>query len=138
MSTDLTHRDRALREADLGQGYRHGIRRIPITLYHCEIPSTAAVNGAAIGAGCDPVLMCDMRTASTATTFAEGFVKVRIVPGDGEAWLLPPAVGMVRASEMAYTGEAIDADTALQWGLVGSVVESDELLGAAHILAQRV
>ncbi|OZF56697.1 crotonase/enoyl-CoA hydratase family protein [Rhodococcus sp. 14-2470-1a] len=124
--------------AELRQGYRHGIQRIPKALYHCEIPTIAAVNGAAIGAGCDLALMCDLRIASTTATFAESFVKVGIIPGDGGAWLLPRAIGMARASEMAFTGEAIGAATALEWGLVSQVVEPGDLLGAAHALADRV
>jgi len=124
--------------AELRQGYRHGIQRIPKALYHCEIPTIAAVNGAAIGAGCDLALMCDLRVASTTAKFAESFVKVGIIPGDGGAWLLPRAIGMARASEMAFTGEAIDAATALEWGLVSQVVEPGDLLDAAHTLAERV
>ncbi|MFC9762600.1 crotonase/enoyl-CoA hydratase family protein [Rhodococcus jostii] len=124
--------------ADLRQGYRHGIQRIPLALYHCEVPTIAAVNGPAIGAGCDLSLMCDMRIASTAAVFAESFVKVGLVPGDGGAWFLPQAVGMARASEMAFTGDAIDAAKALEWGLVSQVTEPEELLGAARALAERV
>ncbi|NLE78393.1 MAG: crotonase/enoyl-CoA hydratase family protein [Rhodococcus sp.] len=124
--------------AELRQGYRHGIQRIPRALYHCEVPTIAAVNGPAIGAGCDLTLMCDMRIASTNATFAESFVKVGIIPGDGGAWLLPRAIGQARASEMAFTGEAIDAATALEWGLVSRLTEPDELLPAALDLANRV
>ncbi|MGA9872166.1 MAG: crotonase/enoyl-CoA hydratase family protein [Rhodococcus sp. (in: high G+C Gram-positive bacteria)] len=124
--------------AALRQSYRHGIQRIPKALYHCEIPTIAAVNGPAIGAGCDLALMCDLRIASTTAKFAESFVKVGIIPGDGGAWLLPRAVGMARAGEMAFTGEAIDAHTALAWGMVSQVVEPDNLLDAAHALAARV
>lgn len=124
--------------AELRQGYRHGIQRIPKSLYHCEVPTIAAVNGPAIGAGCDVALMCDMRIASTRARFAESFVKVGIVPGDGGAWLLPRAVGLARAHEMAFTGEAIDASTAAQWGLVSRVVEPEDLLASALDLAYRV
>ncbi|MDJ0393870.1 crotonase/enoyl-CoA hydratase family protein [Rhodococcus sp. G-MC3] len=124
--------------AELRQGYRQGIQRIPKALYHCEVPTIAAVNGPAIGAGCDLALMCDLRIASTTAKFAESFVKVGIIPGDGGAWLLPRAIGMARASEMAFTGEAIDAATALEWGMVSQVVEPDSLLSAAHALANRV
>jgi enoyl-CoA hydratase/carnithine racemase len=124
--------------ADVRDGYRQGIQRIPKALYHCEVPVIAAVGGPAIGAGCDLALMCDMRVASTAAKFAESFVKLGIIPGDGGAWLLPRAVGLARAAEMAFTGDAIDADTALEWGLVSRVVEPDELLPTAHALAARV
>lgn len=124
--------------AELRQGYRHGIQRIPKALYHCEIPTIAAVNGPAIGAGCDLALMCDLRIASSTAKFAESFAKVGIIPGDGGAWLLPRAIGMARASEMAFTGEPIDAATALDWGMVSQVVAPEELLDAAHRLAARV
>ncbi|MFD4366022.1 crotonase/enoyl-CoA hydratase family protein [Rhodococcus sp. NPDC058521] len=124
--------------ADLRQGYRHGIQRIPRALYNCEVPTIAAVNGPAIGAGCDLTLMCDMRIASINARFAESFVKVGLVPGDGGAWFLPRAIGQARANEMAFTGEAIDADTALEWGLVSRITEPEDLLPAALALAERV
>lgn len=124
--------------ADLRQGYRHGIQRIPKALYHCEIPTIAAVNGPAIGAGCDLALMCDMRIAATTATFAESFVRLGLIPGDGGAWLLPRAVGMARASRLAFTGTAIDAATALDWGMVNEVVETDRLLETAHRLAAEI
>lgn len=124
--------------ADLRQGYRRGIQRIPRALYHCEIPTIAAVNGPAIGAGCDLALMCDMRIAATTATFAESFVRLGLIPGDGGAWLLPRAVGMARASQLAFTGAAIDAATALDWGMVNEVVEPDRLLDAAHRLAAEI
>ncbi|WP_406270082.1 crotonase/enoyl-CoA hydratase family protein [Nocardia sp. NBC_00881] len=124
--------------AELRQGYRHGIQRIPKALYQCEIPTIAAVNGPAIGAGCDLALLCDLRIAASTAVFAESFVKVGLIPGDGGSWLLPRAIGMARACEMAFTGEPIDAHTALDWGLVSQVVEPDALLDAAHRLAARV
>ncbi len=124
--------------AELRQGYRHGIQRIPKALYHCEIPTIAAVNGPAVGAGCDLALMCDMRIAATTATFAESFVRLGLIPGDGGAWLLPRAVGMARASQLAFTGATIDAATALDWGMVNEVVEPDQLLGTAHRLAGEI
>ena len=81
------------------------------------------MNGPAIGAGCDLALMCDIRLASTTAVFAESFVKVGIVPGDGGAWLLPRAVGLSPACELSFTGDPVNAETALAWGLVSRVVE---------------
>ncbi|MFQ6396363.1 crotonase/enoyl-CoA hydratase family protein [Nocardia sp. KC 131] len=124
--------------AELRQGYRHGIQSIPKALYHCEIPTIAAVNGPAVGAGCDLALLCDIRIAASTAVFAESFIKVGLIPGDGGAWLLPKAIGMARACEMAFTGEPIDAYTALEWGLISQVVEPDALLEAAHRLAARI
>lgn len=96
------------------------------------------MNGPAIGAGCDLALMCDMRLASTRAVFAESFVKVGIIPGDGGAWLLPRAVGLSRVCQMAFTGEPVNASTGLAWGLVSEVVDPEQLLDAALNLAHRV
>lgn len=120
------------------ENYRKGIQRIPLAMHALEIPTIAAVNGAAYGAGCDLTLMCDMRIASTKAIFAENFVKVGIIPGDGGAWLLQRAIGVSRAMEMTFTAEPIDAAKAEAWGLVSRVVEPDELLSAAKDLARRI
>jgi enoyl-CoA hydratase/carnithine racemase len=112
-------------------GYRHGIQQIPLALHGCEVPLIAAVNGPAIGAGLDLALMCDVRIASETATFAESFVKVGLIPGDGGAWLLPRAIGLARATELTLTGAAIDATTALDWGLVSRVVPAQDVLSTA-------
>lgn len=118
--------------------YRDGIQQIPRALEACEVPLVAAVNGPAIGAGCDLAVMCDLRIASTTAWFAESFVKVGLVPGDGGAYFLPRVVGAARAAQMALTGDRVDAETALAWGLVSEVVAPADLLPAAHRLAARV
>ena len=123
---------------DQRTAYRDGIQRIPRALHACEVPLIAAVNGPAVGAGCDLALMCDLRIASTTAFFAESFVKLGIIPGDGGAYFLPRALGAARAAEMALTGDRVDAATALEWGLVSRVVEPDRLQPAALELARRV
>lgn len=120
------------------ESYRNGIQKIPKSFYNLEVPTIAAVNGAAIGAGFDLVCMCDMRIASEHAKFAESFVKLGIVPGDGGAWFLPRAIGRSRAAEMTFTGDVIDASTALEWGLVSRVVSGENLMGEAKALAARV
>ena len=118
--------------------YRQGIQRIPKALYNLDVPTICAVNGAAIGAGLDLTCMCDIRIASDTATFAESFVKVGIVPGDGGAWLLPRAVGMSKASEMAFTGEALSAQEALACGLVSRVLPAEALMAEARALAAKI
>jgi len=123
---------------EIRDGYRRGIQRIPLAINNLEVPIIAAVNGPAIGAGCDLTMMCDMRIASEKALFAESFVKVGLIPGDGGAWFLPRVVGLSRANEMAFTGEPVNAQTALAWGMVSSVVAPEELLSAANELANRI
>lgn len=118
--------------------YRHGIQRLPVLFHALEVPVIAAINGPAIGAGCDLTCMCDVRIASEVAVFAESFVKVGLVPGDGGAWLLPRIVGFSRATEWALTGETIDAQTALAAGLVSRVVRPDELMAAAREVALKI
>ena len=123
---------------DLRDGYRNGIQRIPMAVSELEVPIIAAVNGAAIGAGCDLTMMCDIRIASEKAIFAESFVKVGLIPGDGGAWFLPRVVGLSRANEMAFTGDQVDAQMAHEWGLVSQVVAPDDLMTAANEMAARI
>ena len=120
------------------RNYLTGIQRLPRAFAALEVPIVAAVNGAAIGAGCDLACMCDIRVAGTSAKFAESFVKLGIIPGDGGAWLLPHVVGHAKAAEMALTGDMIDAAEALRIGLVSRVVPDDELMAAARAVAGRI
>ena len=123
---------------EIRRSYREGIQRIPLALYRLEIPTIAAVNGPAIGAGCDLSCMCDIRIASEQAIFAESFIKVGIIPGDGGAWFLPRVVGMSKASELSFTGAQINAEEALRIGLVSSVVDAEALMPSAIKLAQEI
>ena len=123
---------------DMRRAYQHGIHRIPKAIYDLEVPSICAVNGAAIGAGCDTTLMCDIRIASRKAQFAESFLRVGLVSGDGGAWFLPRVVGLSRAYEMTLTGDVIDAEKAERWGLVSKVVDDEKLMDEALALARRI
>ena len=120
------------------ESYRKGIQRIPLALYNLEIPTIAAVNGPAIGAGCDLACMCDIRIASTKASFAESFVKVGIIPGDGGAWFLPRVVGMSKAAEMSFTGDKVDAEEALRIGLISYLTSEKNLMNEANGIATRI
>lgn len=124
--------------AELRQEYRFGIQRLPLALYNLEVPTIAAINGPAIGAGCDIACMCDIRLASENATFAESFVKLGIVAGDGGAWFLPRIVGASKAAEMSFTGDAITSAEALACGLVSRVVPIAELMTEARSMAARI
>jgi enoyl-CoA hydratase/carnithine racemase len=124
--------------AQLRDNYRKGIQRIPVALYNLEIPTIAAVNGPAVGAGCDLACMCDIRIAADSASFADSFVMVGIIPGDGGAWLLQRVVGLSKACEMTFTGDTINAQEALACGLVSRVVPAEALLAEARSLAARI
>ena len=118
--------------------YRNGIHKIIRSIWGIEIPVIAAVNGPAIGLGNDVACLADTRIASETAIFGATFLKIGLIPGDGGAWLLPRVIGMARASELLYTGDTIDAQTALQWGLVSKVVPAATLQDEAMKLANRM
>lgn len=114
------------------------VRKIPEAVYGLKMPTIAAVNGYAVGGGCDIALMCDIRIASEAAVFAESFLRVGLLPGDGGAWFLPRVVGLSRAMEMALTSDFIDAHTAERIGLVSRTVPADKLMEEARAVAARI
>lgn len=118
--------------------YRNGIHKIVRSVWNIEVPLIAAVNGPAIGLGNDVACLADVRVAADTAIFGATFLKIGLVPGDGGAWLLPRVIGMARASELLYTGDTIDAQTALQWGLVSRVVPAATLKDEAMKLAQKM
>ncbi len=120
------------------ENYRRGVQRLVRSLWNVEVPTIAAVNGPAIGLGCDLACMCDIRIAAEAALFAESFLKVGLVPGDGGAWFLPRVVGMSKAAEMTFTGDTLGASDALSCGLVSKVVANDQLMAEARALAIRI
>ena len=124
--------------AEIRRGYLHGIQKIPMAMYDLEVPVIAAVNGYAVGAGCDLSLMCDMRIAADNAQFAESFMRVGLVSGDGGAWFLPRVIGLSRAYEMTFTGNFIKADQAVAWGLASQVVPIDQLMETARKLAKQI
>lgn len=124
--------------AQTRRNYKTGIQRLPLMFQALEVPVVAAVNGPAIGAGLDLATMCDIRIAGESAKFAESFVKLGIIPGDGGAWLLPRIVGFSRATELALTGEMFDARTALEYGLVSHVVPDADLMAKAREVAGKI
>jgi len=118
--------------------YKRGVQRIARAMWESEVPAIAAVNGHAIGLGLDLACLCDIRIGVDGARFASSFIKLGIVPGDGGAWILPRAVGLSRAAEMIFTGDTLDAQAALQIGLVSRLVPAEQLLAEARALAQRI
>ncbi len=123
---------------EIRERYRNGIHRMVRAIWGLEIPLIAAVNGPAIGLGNDVACLADMRIAADTAIFGATFLKIGLVPGDGGSWLLPRVIGHARAAELFFTGETIDAATALSWGLVGRVVPAASLMDEARALAAKV
>lgn len=122
----------------ISDGYRDNIHKVLRSLYGLRVPMIAAVNGAAIGLGCDLACLADIRIASEKAKFGVTFLKLGIVPGDGGTWILPRVIGEARAAELFYTGDVIDAATALDWGLVSRVASPDNLMAEAKGLAAKI
>ena len=123
---------------EVAESYRRGIQRIPLAVDAIDVPVIAAVNGAAIGAGCDLVMMCDIRIASTKAKLGETFLNLGIIPGDGGAWFLTRQIGYQAAAHLTFTARVIDAEEALRLGLVWQVVEPDDLMPEAMSLARTI
>lgn len=115
-----------------------GVQQLSLAMQALEVPLIAAVNGPAIGGGCDLACLCDIRIASDKARFAANFVKLGLVPALGGAWLLPRIVGASRAAQMCFTGEVLDASAALSCGLVSRIVAHDSLMDAVMTMASAI
>jgi 2-(1,2-epoxy-1,2-dihydrophenyl)acetyl-CoA isomerase len=113
-------------------------QRVPRLIRAMDKPVVAAVNGAAVGAGCEIAVACDVRIASERARFGEVWIGLGCVPAMGGMFLLPRLVGLGRATELVLTGEIIDAQEAHRIGLVSRVVPPADLPAAAQALAERL
>jgi len=123
---------------EVEERYRRGIQRIPLAIHAAEMPVIAAVNGPAIGAGCDLACMCDLRIGSTRAALGETFVNLGIIPGDGGAWFLQRLIGYQRAAELTFTGRIVKAEDARDLGLLLEVVEPEALMGRVREVAATI
>ncbi|OPY69677.1 MAG: 2,3-dehydroadipyl-CoA hydratase [Syntrophorhabdaceae bacterium PtaU1.Bin034] len=127
-----------LRSWDMKNYLWEGVHRIVLAMEDLDKPVIAAINGAAMGAGLDMALMCDIRLCSDRARLAESYIMMGLVPGDGGAFFLPRLVGVAKAMELLLTGDVIDPEEACRIGLVNRVVPHDSLMIEAGKLARKI
>ena len=116
----------------IDQAFNPTVRR----LQQLRVPTIAAVNGVAAGAGASLAMTCDIAIATPQASFIQAFSKIGLIPDAGGSWLLPQRLGMARAMALAMTGDKLTAVQARDWGLIWDV--SDDCVAAALALAQRL
>lgn len=114
------------------------IHRVPKTLETVDKPVIAMVNGLAVGAGMGMTVMCDVRVAAESARFSTGYVKVGLVPGDGDTYFLPRLIGAAKALDLLWTAEFVEAPEALRLGIVQRVYPDAELREQTFAFARQI
>jgi enoyl-CoA hydratase len=114
------------------------VRKASDRIYNLSKPVIAAVNGYALGGGCELAMCADLRICSEKARFGQPEINLAVIPGGGGTQRLTRLIGMTRAKELLYTGDMIDAQTALNLGLVNKVVPLDGLMNEAKAMAQKL
>src|SRR5438128_577390 len=118
----------------LGSNYNPLVRR----MRELPKPIVCAVNGVAAGAGANIALACDIVIAARSASFVQAFSKLGLVPDAGGSYFLPRLIGTARAMGLALLAEKLDAEQAVQWGLIWKVVDDPQLIEEARALADRL
>lgn len=124
----------------LGDSQHEGLRQIYsgfLAVANCALPTIAAVNGAAVGAGLNMALACDVRIASTSARFDTRFLELGIHPGGGHTWLMQRIVGPQASAATVLFGQVLDARAAEACGLVWETADDDLVVGRAVEMASR-
>jgi 2-(1,2-epoxy-1,2-dihydrophenyl)acetyl-CoA isomerase len=133
---DFTPGPKLVERADPGpiidQAFNPSTRR----LQSLRMPTLAAVNGVAAGAGASLAMACDIVIASPGASFIQAFSKIGLIPDAGGSWLLVERLGLARAMALAMTGDKLTAEKAKEWGMIWDVAE--DALAAALVLAERL
>ena len=123
---------------DIRQGLTQGAGRIIPKLQKMQKPTIAMVNGAAVGAGFDIALACDLRVGSENARFMNAFVRIGLFPGFGGTWLYPRVMGLGKALEYLFTGDFMEAQEAEKLGVLNHLVPASELENETRALARRI
>ena len=120
---------------DLGDVVERHYQPLIERLTQLKVPTIAAVQGMAAGAGASLALACDMVIAAQSAAFLMPFAKIGLIPDTGCSWILPQRLGMARALGLAYTGQKLSAEKAAAWGLIWDCVADADLATAVDTLA---
>lgn len=123
---------------DLGDVVERHYKPLILRLANMRVPTVAAVNGVAAGAGASLALACDMVLATESAAFLLPFAKIGLIPDTACSWLVPQRLGQARALGLAMTGQKLPAAKAAQWGLIWDAVADDAFAGAVDALAQQL
>ena len=125
-------------QPDIGAVVEQHYRPLILALQNLRVPTVAAVNGVAAGAGCSLALACDLVIAAKSATFLQAFSKIGLIPDTGGTWFLPQRVGMARAMGLAMLADKLPADKAAEWGLIWQAVDDAELAPTVDKLAAQL
>ena len=135
--------DRAMQKVDgkmpdIGNVVEASYKPLILRLQNLRVPTIAAVNGIAAGAGASVALACDLVIASKSASFLQAFSKIGLIPDTGGTWFLPQRVGMARAMGLALLADKLPAEKAAEWGLIWQCVEDADFAAEVDALAQQL
>jgi len=123
---------------DIGNVVEANYKPLALRLANLRVPTIAAVNGIAAGAGCSVALCCDLVVATKSASFLQAFSKIGLIPDTGGTWFLPQRVGMARAMGLALLAEKLPAEKAAEWGLIWQCVDDDDFSATVAALAAQL
>ena len=126
------------RLADIGNVVENNYKPLILRLQNLRVPTIAAVNGIAAGAGASVALACDLVVATKSASFLQAFSKVGLIPDTGGTWFLPQRVGMARAIGLAMLADKLPAEKAADWGLIWAAYEDAEFSAKVDAMAAQL
>ncbi len=123
---------------DIGNTVERNYKPLVLRLQNLRVPTIAAVNGIAAGAGASVALACDLVIATKSASFLQAFSKIGLIPDTGGTWFLPQRVGMARAMGLALLAEKLPAEKAAEWGLIWQCVEDADFATAVDAIATQL
>ena len=126
------------RLADIGNVVENNYKPLILRLQNLRVPTIAAVNGIAAGAGASVALACDLVVATKSASFLQAFSKVGLIPDTGGTWFLPQRVGMARAIGLAMLADKLPAEKAAEWGLIWAAYEDAEFSAKVDAMAAQL